>query len=226
MEPKYAKKAELLKKHQLIDFQTFNFTLVIFMKVSVSLLLIFKCLVGLGQLTELITNSTMQDSSRSLLLLNLGGNYEFILGYIEESHWWNNRQDYKVLAYKSEKWEAIQIVSTKKKKGKIKLETKKYSFESDSAKKLIANLTKHGFWTFDRDLLNQKTVSLNDSIARTFHIDDGVNYKFEIFTKDAYRIIESYEPERYFNKFPQMTIRKEFIDCMQLFIQTWKNKRR
>jgi hypothetical protein len=202
------------------------FTLATIMKISVCLLLVFKCLVGVGQPAELITNATMQDSSRSLLLVSQGGKYEFILGYIEESYWWSNKKDYKVLAYKSDKWEAIQIVSKKKKKGKIKSEILKYSFESDSAKQLITKLTKLGFWTFDRELLNLKTVSVNDSIARTFHIDDGVNYKFEILTKDAYRIIESYEPESYFNKFPQMTIRKEFIDCMQLFIQTWKNKRR
>ena len=195
------------------------------MRFLLCFLFFFISLVVLGQPSELKTNATKQDSSRTQLLKNLNGKYDFILGYTEESYWWSNKQVYQVLAYKSDTWEAFRIVSTKNKKGKTKSETLKYGFDSDSAKQLIANLTKLGFWTFDRDSLNQKTVPLNDSIDRMLHIDDGVNYRFEVLTNGNYRIIESYEPETYYKKFPVMTIRKVFIDCRQLFLHAWKNNR-
>jgi hypothetical protein len=195
------------------------------MKVSLCILFLFKNLVVLGQLSDLNTNVTKQDSSRMLPLENLNEKYDFILGYSEESYWWSNSQVYKILVCKNDTWEAFQIVIKKNKGGKTKSETLKYCFDPDSAKQLIANLTKLDFWTFDRDSLNQKTIQMNDSTDRTLHIDDGVNYRFEVMSYKSHRIIESYEPEIYYKSFPEMNIRKAFIECKQLFLQAWKNNR-
>jgi hypothetical protein len=81
------------------------------------------------------------------------------------------------------------------------------------------------FWTLDHDLLNQEGVPISDSTVRKLQIADGVNYKFEILTKEGYRIIQSYEPETYLKAFPKMTIRKIFIDGRELFLNTWNNSR-
>jgi hypothetical protein len=186
-------------------------------------LLVFQCVSG--QIPPIQSNTSWKDSTTSFLVKVLNNQYDFLLGYKIESFWWSNTQVYKVLAYKNSHWQAIQIVSTKNKKDRVKTEISKWNFSSDSAFKLINGLSALHFWTLDHDLLNQEGVPISDSTVRKLQIADGVNYKFEILTKEGYRIIQSYEPETYLKEFPKMTIRKIFIDGRELFLNTWNNSR-
>lgn len=163
----------------------------------------------------------VQDSTKSLLVNQLQAQYDFVLGYTEGSYWWQNQQHYKVLARSGEQWYAIEISGRKNKRGKVKTGLRKCNFSTDLATQLMDSLDARNFWNLNPRLLNQTSWPLNDSIAESLHISDGVNNKFKVLSRDSYKVIESYEPDSYLSKFPAMTSRKTFIDCRRLFREAW-----
>ena len=179
----------------------------------------------LAQLPSIKTNATKKDSLNSILLQKFKDSYDFALAYTESSYWWRNVREHKIFAHKNSIWTSYLIREEKNKKGKIKTRISKQRLSADSAMKLIDQLTSRNFWTLDNDSLNQTGVPINDSMVSRMQVFDGANQRFEVITKQGFRIIESYEPEAYFEKFPQMIVRKSFIDCRRIFVSAWTNNR-
>ena len=85
------------------------------------------------------------------------------------------------------------------------------------------NLNDAGFYSLNRDSLNISSKKINDKQNEVFSVDDGINYKFEILSKSDFLIIESYEPEYFLQKIPELRSRKEFVKCRDWFLVKYKN---
>lgn len=193
-----------------------------------------------GQIPNLIHNYTNQDSSQNPLIDSFANKYDFIIAYTEQSYWWANRKNYKILTCSDNIWSwwtysdnLIQGTLNKKTK-KVIVDTIKTGhyfkgktiLTSSSALELLLNLGSNNFWSLNNDSLNQSRLYpiriLNgDTTFRTASISDGINYRFEILSKARLRVIESYEPDYFLELFPDMIERTKFIKSRDTFLSWW-----
>lgn len=193
-----------------------------------------------GQLPDIRHNYTKQDSTENPLIDTFAKQYEFIIAYTEQSYWWSDRKNYKILAYSNNKWTSWTysdyfIPWTKKKdKKKIIVDTvrngqffkDKADLESTSVLQLLSALNCNDFWTLNNDSLNQSRIietriENGDTINRKASISDGINYRFDILSKTKLRVIESYEPDYFFKLFPDMVDRSKFLKNRDTFLSWW-----
>ena len=193
-----------------------------------------------GQIPNLIHNYTNQDSSQNPLIDSFANKYDFIIAYTEQSYWWANRKNYKILTCSDNTWSwwtysdnFIQGTLNKKTK-KVIVDTIKIGhyfkgktiLTSSSALELLLNLGSNNFWSLNNDSLNQSRLYLirilnGDTTFRTASISDGINYRFDILNKTRLRVIESYEPDYFFELFPDMIERRKFIKSRDTFLSWW-----
>jgi len=177
-----------------------------------------------AQTLNLKSNTTPSERETSIIYKNFADQYDLLIAYTRESYWWENLKDCNVLAFKDGVCLKGYIYSKKNKNGiwskpKIKL----HEVNCDSAKMIQTYLNDAGFYTLNRDTLNINHKEINDKQDAVFSVDDGVNYKFEILTKKDFLIIESYEPEYFLQKIPELRTREEFIKCRDWFLSKYKN---
>jgi hypothetical protein len=210
-----------------------------------SLIIILFLLVGqcnaFGQLPDIQHNYTKQDSTENPLINSFLKQYEFVIAYTEQSYWWSDRKHYKILTYSNKKWtswtySANSSQSTKNKRSKknnidsvrnnqfLKIKTE---IQDQDASGLISDLHIGDFWTLNSDSLNLTSREEIDptngtTITRKGSISDGINYHFDILTKTDLRAIESYEPDYFIKKFPDMEDRKKFIISRDIFLKWWE----
>ena len=193
------------------------------------------------QLPDFIHNYTKQDSATNPLIDSFAKQYNFIMAYTEQSYWWSDRKNYKILAYSNNRWtywtysESI-LQGTKKKNIKTiqidKVRAKHFfkgekTLENLSVSQLLNDLTKNAFWALNNDSLNQtgvfeRVAQNGDTITRFASIDDGINYRFDLLKDNNLRSIESYEPEYFLTQFPNMSSRKIFIRNRDIFLNWWE----
>jgi hypothetical protein len=192
------------------------------MKTLIFLLYFFSANCLYGQLPTFYSNTTQKDSSISLVFKEYAKKYDFILGYSEDSYWFDGIKDYKIVGIKGDTCFLIEhtIKETKAELPSIKIK----SIEKKSFLNLLSKLKQANFWTLEKDSLDQRCIDFTDSTKKCLDISDGVNYKFEAITSSVYRKIQSYMPDDYLKKFPTMTQRKLFIECRDLFEIFWKRE--
>lgn len=118
-------------------------------------------------------------------------------------------------------WESLTLSAKRKKNWKIsRLKITKKAINNDLANGLIEDLNRNGFWTISNDSLSDNKRIVNDSTITRFAKYDGITYKFEMLKGSQLRIIEAYEPEYFFQKIPEITTRKRFIESRDLFEKT------
>jgi hypothetical protein len=147
---------------------------------------------------------------------------DFILAYSEESYWWSNTEDFKLLVRTGNTW-AIWTYYKKSKsssnvysndgKKKHKYFKKQANLDSAAVNELFDSLALANFWTLSMDSLNE---------TRGSDISDDVNYKFQIENETGRQILESYAPEYYIGKFPDMKQRIIFLQGKDIFRRWWK----
>ena len=194
-----------------------------------------------GQIPNIIHNYTSQDSTQNPLIDSFSKKYDFIIAYTEQSYWWANRKNYKILAFSNNKWSSWTysnyFVQGTKKNGieKITVDTIKighYFLENtvlkySSVSELLTNLESNNFWTLNNDSLNQSRlfpikIKNGDTTFRIASISDGINYRFDIISKSRLRVIESYEPDYFLELFTDMFERRKFILNRDIFLSWWK----
>ena len=72
-------------------------------------------------------------------------------------------------------------------------------------------MTEISFWKLESDSLNITKVDNSDGTVSKYSMSDGINFKVEILQGNNFRIIESYEPEYFFSKMPEIKDREIFI---------------
>jgi hypothetical protein len=142
---------------------------------------------------------------------------------MQESHWWSNKVNYQIIAYQNSIWNC-KCDCKKGENGKFtKLSIRTKNIDQNKVKVLISDLTRLSFWKLENVRLSIQTRKKPDSTISRFSITDGVNYRFEIFSKDKFRIIESYEPVYYLQKLPEIKDREVFLKAKELFEKTISN---
>ncbi|MBD1399019.1 hypothetical protein H9Q13_17755 [Pontibacter sp. JH31] len=184
------------------------------------LLLLSTC--GYGQIP--VIHSDSNQSNESTIYKNFEGKYDFLIAYTEESYWWSDRQFYQILALKDGQWNSITLASKKKKNGDFRKPTIKVnSYDKENAQLLLSQLDQLGFWTLNSDSLNITQRENPDSTVTAYTLSDAANYKFEIMTKEDYKIIEAYTPEHFLEKLPEIKSRQKFITGRDIFKKALKN---
>lgn len=175
-----------------------------------------------GQIPVLQSDSNQPNEST--IQKTFEGKYDFLIAYTEESYWWSDRQLYQILALKDGKWSLITLASKKKKSGEFRKPTIKVSsYDKDKAQLLLNQLDQIGFWTLSTDSLNITQRENPDSTVMRYTLSDAVNYKFEIMTKEGYKVIEAYAPEHFLEKLPEIKSRQKFIIGRDIFKTALKN---
>jgi hypothetical protein len=147
---------------------------------------------------------------------------DFILAYSEESYWWSNTENFNLLVrtgntwsawtyYK--KWKSAGDVHDNNGKKKPKFFKHRAFVDSSAVKELFDSLDLINFWTLNIDSLNQ---------TRGYDISDAVNYKFQLENPTGRQILESYAPEYFIKKYPDMRQRVLFLQSKDIFIRWWK----
>ncbi|WP_206684043.1 hypothetical protein [Pontibacter beigongshangensis] len=184
------------------------------------LLLFSSCAYG----QKSVLQSDSKQPNESTIQMTFEGQYDFLVAYTEESYWWSDRQFYQILALKDGKWSLITLVSKRKKNGDFRKPTIRVSsFEKDKAQLLLNQLDQLSFWTLNSDSLNITRRENPDSTVTTYTISDAVNYKFEVMTKEGYKVIEAYAPEHFLEKLPEIKSRQKFIIGRDIFKTALKN---
>jgi hypothetical protein len=146
---------------------------------------------------------------------------DFIIAYSEESYWWSNTENFKLLAQAgsiwtiwtyNRKWKSSSDVYNNKGIKKKKYYKKIAEIDSLSVKYLFDSLTAINFWTLNLDSLNEK---------RGRSISDQINCKFQIENSAGRKILESYAPEYYISQFPDMRQRIIFLQGKDIFKRWW-----
>jgi hypothetical protein len=176
-----------------------------------------------GQLPEIKTNVEERIKLESVVYDILHIEYDFIISFTTESYW-SSKENFQVIAKKGETWNKLNIKRKKKKNGNFsKPKIRKQKLKSETAENLLRELTNESFWTLNRDSLNNfKVEDKENGITHLYTKTDGTNYKFEVFTKSNFLLINAYEPEYYSKVIPEVISRRTFISCANLFINMVK----
>jgi hypothetical protein len=190
------------------------------MKTLLFIFLLFGQLTLLGQ-TSLPTFTSAKKDTLAFLQF-LPAKADFILAYSEESYWWSNTETFKLLVRKGntwtiwtyyKKWKSSGDVHDNNGKKKPKFFKKRGVVDSLSVKELFDSLDLVNFWTLNIDSLNE---------TRDNDISDVVNYKFQLENPIGRQILESYAPEYYVEKYPDMRQRVLFLQGKEIFRRWWK----
>ncbi|HMG07485.1 MAG TPA: hypothetical protein VK609_03185 [Mucilaginibacter sp.] len=77
-------------------------------------------------------------------------------------------------------------------------------------------------WSVSRDSLNiHERRNKNGTVTKLSVYDDN-NYRFEVFNKDNFAIIESYAPEYFLEELPENKILERFIKVRDWFVVNYK----
>jgi hypothetical protein len=177
-----------------------------------------------AQIPFLNANTTENERATSIIYKNFSSKYDLLIAFIRESYWWSNLKDYSLLAFQNGVCLKGYIYSKKNKHGiwsKPKIKFK--AVNCDSANYIVKYLNDGGFYSLNRDTLNINRKKINDKQNKVYSIDDGVNYKFEIISKKDFLIIESYMPEYFLEKIPELKSRATFIKCRDWFLSKYKS---
>jgi hypothetical protein len=147
---------------------------------------------------------------------------DFVFAYSEESYWWSNAENFRLLTKTGnmwtawiyfKKWKSSSDVYENKGKKKHKYFKKVAIVDSLAVKELFDSLALVSFWTLNVDSLNA---------TRGSNISDDVNYKFQIENTIGRQILESYAPEYFIEKFPDMGQRVVFLKGKDILKRWWK----
>ena len=176
-----------------------------------------------GQVPFLQSNTTEDEKSTSIIYKNFGSKYDFIIAYTRDSYWLGNIKSYSMLAVKNGIWSKGYIVSKKSKRERwSKPKIKFIGVNSDSSLAIVEYLTNAGFYALNKDSLGIDKKDVGNNKIELFSINDGVDYKFEVLSKNAFVIIESYEPDYFLEKMPYLKDRRCFIMCRNWFTNKYK----
>ncbi|QHL87485.1 hypothetical protein GU926_08555 [Nibribacter ruber] len=173
----------------------------------------------LGQnLPHIEANTNAEERSNSVIYKAFHDQYDFLISYSEESYWWSNKLDYKILATKDETWYCLRYTSKQKKdKSFSKPFITKQKIRKKKGDLLLDELSRLGFWTLNQDSLNYATKDNDGGRSMTYTVSDGVNYKFEILTKEGFKLISAYEPDYFLIELPEYKQRQKFIEARNVF---------
>lgn len=191
-----------------------------------------------GQLPEITGNYSKTDSAQNPLIDSFSKHYDCIIAFTEQGYWFADRKNYKILACRGNVWSSwiysTYIISSKKiKENRITFDTikngsfikQKSKIQAKHVNKLLSDLSNSNFWHLNQDSLNnaiiQTFVENNDTLIKKVDISDGINYRFDVFRKTIWRVVQSYEPDYFIGKSLNMEERRKFVNSRETFLKWW-----
>jgi len=191
------------------------------------------------QLPNFENNFTKNDSISSPLLDSFSKEFNFVFAYMEQA---SPNHNYKILAKKNTKWSywtfSDNYLQWTKKDNIYKVDTirvgtfweGKKSITTKQADEILEFLNQNNFWKLRNDSLNQSRVTekyYDDENGGTIFTQDKgptdqINYRFEVYKIKNCRVIESYGPDYFVEKYPNLYDRKKFINCRDKFLKWWE----
>ncbi len=147
---------------------------------------------------------------------------DFVLVYSQESFWSSNTENFKLLAREGNewttwtyyrKWKSSSDVYDNKEKKRKKYFNKWAVVDSSSVEELFDSLALTSLWKLSIDSLNED---------RGYVVSDAMNYRFQLEDGIHRQILETYAPEYYLKKFPDMQQRILFLQAKEIFCRWWK----
>jgi hypothetical protein len=217
------------------------FTLVaILLKLQVVILLMLagQCK-SFGQVPNIVHSFLHQDSLNSPLIDSFSKKYDFVLAYMEQA---SPNHNYKILALKNKKWScwtfSDYFIQLKKVDSSFIGDTIKLGrfwkiknrVTQKMANEILTIFNKNEFWALKNDSLKQYGIlgkyydeEIKDTVMKfDMGCTDRINYRFEAYTTFACRVIQSYDPDYFHEKYPYMLDRKKFIICKDAFSKWWE----
>jgi hypothetical protein len=178
-----------------------------------------------GQLPEYSSNISDLDMSQSQLYRKFKSDYEFVFSYTQNS-FWNERQEYAVLAFNGTDWKLIKwSYQLDKNRRPIKQKSKSYKLNSNDVTNFLDFINSRGFFTFNQGALNLNRKDMGNGTTQVRQISDGVTDVFEVISASGHRISSAHEAVQ-LQEFAPTEQRENFIKCRNEFIKLVNNKSR
>lgn len=189
-------------------------------------LIIFLCSSAVrAQIPSFTSNVSEKDKLTSPIYQNFASKYEFLIAYKSEGFWSKN-VSYAIIAYANNKWYKLLCrfkINKNDKWSKPKIQKSKL-MDSYGAKVLIDSLTQLSFWNMSQDSLNINSRTLANGEIIRLEALDGISYSFTFFAGKNLSVIYANNPQLYLEHFPEITIRKRFIRCLNIFNDAYDSK--
>jgi hypothetical protein len=149
---------------------------------------------------------------------------KFVLVYSEESYWWSNTDNYRLLSFDSTSWTAWTYKhrwkSSSERLSKGNPKRPKYykkvgAISNEAVRELLDSFEMLKFWQLNQDSLNA---------IRDTKISDDVDYVFRAETEQGQKVISTYAPEYYIKLFPDMVQRNTFLTARKFFFDWWNKQ--
>lgn len=176
-----------------------------------------------SQFVQINPNATVIDKQESLLFKKVLNQYDLVIGYSTSSYWSRSSNMYHFLAFKDGECFKARLVS-----GRINDTTwsepviQSQKVNIIKAKKIVNHLKNTGFFSLDRDSLDISGRPKSGRYTTKYSRTDGVNYRFEIIVGNELLIVESYEPEFFLEKMPELRQRAQFVKDRDWFLKQYK----
>lgn len=189
------------------------------MRYSINILLLLTSTFSFGQLPTFESNASEVDKTESLVYQKFQGQYELLISFTTDCYW-PNEQDFYFIGFKVDKWEKFKLTVTFENRDEIKILRTKRRRLTISDKKIEGILSfwkANEFFKLANDSLNLKEKVIDKDHKVTMFVTDGCTDRFDLLTKDSYRIISAYLPD-YFQKSIPVAQREKFIECRNKFL--------
>jgi len=193
------------------------FIIIIFLAIKVS------C--SYSQLPEFSHNYTKLDSINNILIDSFALKYDLVIAYSENSYWYKDKPNYKILTKKADKWGvwtySNKIINPREFLNGANPEV----LNGIELKPLLDSFSNSSFWNLNNDSLKNDVIGREiiggDTILHHLAITDGITYRFDTLTKDKARFIQANEPETYIKRSPTMYERIKFVQSRDEFLKWW-----
>lgn len=175
-------------------------------------------------------NAVSKDSSDLRKFLNATRHYDLAIALAKDNKW-TASTIYYIMARKKGHWHQLYLITDiHDRMGNVDTAKVKVSHRHARQKQcdsVWTQLKKHHLLTMSAEAqkINSKKIyneRRQDTITTYKTIAHGRYYEFIIKTPDRLRIVGSYEPQAFYKWNPEITDRKYFIDCMNVYGKLWK----
>lgn len=157
------------------------------------------------------SNASEEDKKNSLVYEQYIKKYDAVISYTSSCYWGEGQKIY-VLGCKDNKWEFFLLnIKFPVRENIHRLKKEELLLENEALKGLLNFWEQHNFWAFSNDSLNW-----NKKDSTSIMISDGCSDRYEIFTREAYYVLNAYVPESY-QEFIYVKQREQFIDCKKKY---------
>lgn len=172
--------------------------------------------------TTLIADGVLNHSTDSVMRL-----FAPVIVYTYTGHWGRFHRNYYILGDKRNGWHLIHLSQVLRRvKGENSdvgapipdsnvWEHRKVSKED--VQNLLIKFREERFWVLNTDSLNITSIKRPDGHIDAVQTGDGLTYYLIARLSGKVRCLKAEDPETYLQHFPEITVRRNFLNCSEAF---------